>query len=241
MSTQQPSYEETVALVASLKDELNAIKVAAKKGTDTRDENDKLEASFKRAQEEHDEDKKEHEATTDDMEKVKEAFKKAEDETDMDKKKEAMKKALEMEEDYKSKHKGTHGKKARKAMPEDEKEAEEDEKKKEAKIASIVMRKVPIINKILEATKLIDPTNYGKVEKELTAATLEECEARLETIKPYIAATGLITQSPKPQGMPGMIPFQASSVVSDPNNIFEASIDDIDFSKVSTKSIMEMA
>lgn len=235
MSAQQPTYEATVALVAELQKELLAIKTAAKKGTDDHDEDDKLEASFRKATDEMNKEKKDHQATTDDIEKVKDAFKKAEDETDKDKKKEAMKKALEMEEDYKKSKKARKGEDA-------PKENVDKEKEHEAKIASIVMKKIPIMNKILEATKLIDPANYGKVEKELTAATLQECEVRLATIQPYIAATGLAHKTAEPQAMPGMIPFQASSAVGEnPANIFEAGVDEIDFSKISTKAIMEMA
>jgi hypothetical protein len=233
MSAQIPTYEATVALVAELQKELLVIKTAAKKGTDDKDVDDKLEANFRKATDDLKKEKKDHQATTDDLEKIKDAFKKAEDETDKDKKDEAMKKALEMDEDYKK------SKKARKG--ENEPNPTTEKKDLEAKVAATILEKIPIMNKILEATKLIDPTNFGKVEKELTAATLDECKTRLATIQPYIASIGLGTSTPSPQGMPGMIPFQASAAVENPANIFEAGVDEIDFSKISTKAIMEMA
>ena len=97
------------------------------------------------------------------------------------------------------------------------------------------------MNKILEATKVIDPRNLAKVEKELTAATLEEVEARWNTIQPFVAATGL--EGRTTQGaIPQIVPFQASQAVQgdNPTDIFTASIDDIDFSKVPTSKILEM-
>lgn len=231
MSAQQPTYEETVAKQAALEKEIIGLKtlLASKKGSEDEDD-EKLEASFKKAQSEMDKEKKDHEATMDEHEKVKDAFKKAEEETDKDKKHEAMKKALEMEEDYQ---------KSKKGKTAEEKPTENVDKDKDAKIASIVMKKIPIMQKILEATKQIDPTNYEKVEKELTAATLEECEAKLASIEPYMAAIGLGTITPQP-GMTTMVPFQASAAVQSSDNVFEGGIDEIDFSKVSTKTIMEM-
>lgn len=228
----QPTYEESLAKIASMESKLNVL-IAAKKGTDDNDEDDKeLEASFKKAQSEMKDEDKEKSAETDNLNKVKDAFKKAQDETDDDKKKEAMKKALEMDEDYKSKK----GKKA-----ETEEEPKTEKKDMEAKVAATIMKKIPIMQKILEATKIIDPANLAKVEKELTAATLTEVEAKYAAIKPYIAAVGLESTQTSSIGMPAMVPFQASTALqSDPENIFEAGVDDIDFSKVKTSDIMGM-
>ena len=233
-----PTYEALVASVADMKKELDVYKVkfASYTATDDKDNDDKLDASFLKAQNEVEKEKKDMEATTDEMEKVKDAFKKAEDETDPEKKKESMKKAMEMKDE--------HDKKAQKYKKAEEVPTENVDKTKEheAKIAAIVMKKIPLMNKILEATKIIDPTNLAKVEKELTAATLDEVQDRWNTIQPFIAATGLTARTASVNGMPGMVPFQAGLVTGqeNPTDIFSASADEVDFSKVSTEDILGM-
>jgi len=232
MSTQTPTYEETVAKIAALEKSNLELKTlfASKKGTDDKDEDDKkTEASFKQAMEEVDKDEKEKSAS---YSALKAAFKKAEDESDPEKKKEAMKKAMDMKEE--------HDKKAKKAEDEP-KENIDKQKEKEAKIASVVMKKIPLMQKILEATKIMEPDNYAKVEKQLEAATLEEVQQRYDTIAPYLASVGIGSPSPTAQGQMGMIPFQANAVTNTtPDTLFEASVDQIDFSKVKTSDIMGM-
>jgi hypothetical protein len=233
----QPTYEDSLKKIASLEQQVTQMSqlVAAKKDTDE-EEDKEMEAKYKKAQTEMDDEDKKHDAAMDEMHKIKEAFKRAEDETDPEKKKEAMKKAIDKKEDYDVKH----SKKAQRTEP-----APIDEKKDkdmEAKVANTIMKKVPLINKILEATKMIDPQNYSKVEKELTAATLEEVEAKYAFIAPYMAATGMSnsTQTPSPQRT--MIPFQAGVALNDnnPTDIHSASVDSIDFGKVKTSEIMGM-
>jgi len=233
MSTQSPTYEETVTKVANLEKLLLESQTHAAAKYKGKEHDDKeMEASFKKAQEEMKDKDKEHQATHDDMEKVKDAFKKAEDESDPEKKKEAMKKAMEMKDD--------HDKKAKKAedMP---KENVDKQPQHEAAIAAIVMKKIPLMQKILEATKIMDSSNYDKVEKQLEAATLDEVQEKYDSIAPYIAAIGLGTKSPAQQGERMMVPFAASSVLTDKStDIFSANSTNIDFSKVSTEAIMEM-
>ena len=239
MSTAKLTFDEALTKIANLEKSLTEIQThdAAKyKGKE--DEDKEMEASFKKAKAEMKDEEKEHMATNDDMEKVKDAFKKAEDESDPEKKKEAMKKAMEMKDDHDKKHE---------AMDEPHKKDHDamdmkDDKKHEAKIASIVMKKIPLMQKILEATKIMDISNYDKIEKQLEGATLEEVQKQYDTLAPYMAVIGAGQNSSVPAGQMGMIPFQASSVVNSDNltDIYSASVDQIDFSKVSTKQILEM-
>ncbi len=231
MSTQAPSYDETVAKLANVSKELIEMKnLTASKTAEKDDTDKKLDASFKNAMEEMDKKDKEHSAMHDDHEKVKDAFKKAESESDPDKKKEAMKKAMDMKDE--------HDKKAKKAE-DTPKENVDKQPQREAAIASIVMKKLPLMQKILEATKIMDFSNYSKVEKQLEAATLKEVEQQYATIQPYIAAIGLGTK-PTGSAQMGMLPFQASSAIADKSDIFSADSTNVDFSKVSTEAIMEM-
>ena len=78
----------------------------------------------------------------------------------------------------------------------------------------------------------------------MKTASLEEVEAHLATIQPFIAALGVGTITPTingPASMPGMVPFQAGAVgVGSSTDIKTASIDDIDFYKVKTSDIKGM-
>lgn len=229
------TFDEALTKIADLEKSLTEIKTheAAKYKGDEKEDKE-MEASFKKAQDEMKDEEKEHMATNDDMEKVKDAFKKADDESDPEKKKEAMKKAMEMKDD--------HDKKMAKKGEEVPKENVDKQKEHEAKIASIVMKKIPLMQKILEATKIMDSANYSKVEKQLEGATLEDVQKQYDTLAPYMAVIGTGTKSSVSAGQMGMVPFQASSVVNsdNPTDIFSASVDEIDFTKVSTKQIMEM-
>ena len=96
------------------------------------------------------------------------------------------------------------------------------------------------MNKILEATKIMNPSNYEKHEKQLMLASLKEVEDEWEKLEPYLAVIGVAKSTPAPKNR-GWIPFQAGVATQpDPDNIREASVDDIDFSKVSTKDILGM-
>jgi len=229
----QPTYEELTASVNDMKTQLAGYKTqldtftATKKADD--DDDKKQEASFKKAMKDMDEHTKD---ATEDMDKVKDVFKRANDEDDPEKKKEAMKKAIHDKDDYMNK------KSAKKAQDEP---APKDDKEKDAKIAHLEDKhKIPIMQKILQATKIIDPSNYDKVEKELTAATLEQVECKYASLAPYIASVGLSDQSTIPEGTMGMIPFQASAATGEQGNstnVFEGSVETIDFSKVKTSDI----
>lgn len=233
MSTQQIPYEEALTKIASLETQIKDFTATKKGAEDKTKEHDKeMEANFKRAETEMKKDDKEHNATNDNMEKVKDAFKKANDESDPEKKKEAMKKAMEMKDDHDQKH-------AKKAE-EKPKEDIDDQPQREAAITEIVMKKIPLMTKILEATKIMNPSNYEKHEKQLMTASLAEVEDEYNKLAPYLGAVGLGKEIHTPKGM-GMIPFQASAATQpDSTNIFEGSVDSIDFSKVSTKQILEM-
>lgn len=231
MSAQVPSYEDAVAKIAALEKDLTELKThqASKKGAED-DEDKKQEASFKKAMEEVEKKDKEHSATHDEHEKVKDAFKKAQDESDPEKKKEAMKRAMDMKDE--------HDKKARKGEEKPEENVDK-QKEHEAKIASIVMKKIPLMQKILEATKIMDASNYDKVAKQLEAATLEQVQEKYDTIAPYLAAVGVGSKATAGQAQQGMIPFQASGAINT-DDIFEADVDSIDFSKVPTDKLMGM-
>jgi flagellar biosynthesis GTPase FlhF len=241
MPGQQPTYEDLVASVNTMKTDMAdyKVKLASYKAMDD-DEHDKTEAAFKQAKRAMDDDDKEHNAQNDEHEKVKDAFKKAQDETDPDKKHEAMKKAMDMKEEH---DKGA--KKGKRAQEEEhkDKEAMHDDKEKDAKIANLENKwRDPIVQKILIATKQIDPTNYSRIEKELKTASLAEVESKYSQLKPYLAAIGLEQPTATP-GTTTMIPFQAASALDqtgNPTDIMTASVDDIDFSKISTKAILEM-
>lgn len=230
MST-QPTYEDLVTqvngmkvLLAEVKDELKDKKEA------TDDEDKKVEAAFKQAKRAMKDDEKEHKAAEDDKEKVKDAFKIAEDETDPEKKKDAMKKAMDEKDDYDKKH-------AKKA--EDEPKTEKKDPERDAKIATLEDKyKEPIIQKILQATTIVDPANVDMRLKQLNAASLSTVEEEWNKIKPFVANIIPETASVTSQGM---IPFQAS-ITSDINegDIFSASADTVDFSKMSTEKILEM-
>lgn len=228
----QITYEQALAKIANLEKDITVIKEASKKANDDKDEDDKkLDASFKQAMKAVDDEEKEKSAS---YSALRAAFKKAEDESDPEKKKEAMRKAMDMKEE--------HDKKARKAE-EEPKENVDKEKEKEAKIAATIMKKIPLMQKILEATKIMDSANYDKVSKQLEAATLEEVQERYNNIAPYLAAIGVGNTQSAPATM-GMIPFAASTAISqESTNIFEAGVEDldsIDFSKVKTSDIMGM-
>jgi len=233
----QPTYEELTASVNNMKKEMADYKTqlttfSATTKTAEEEDNDKKEKSaFKKAMKEMDEHNKN---ATHDMDEVKDAFKRAADEDDPEKKKEAMKKAIEEKEDYMNK-------KSKKAESES---APKDDKEKDAKIASLEDKfKLPLMQKILTATKIMDESTLDSVQKELTAATLQEVEKRYATLAPYMAAVGLGDNSTSPvsntatSGTMGFIPFQASAVTTTTSNVFEGSIETIDFTKVSTKDI----
>ncbi len=241
MSSQQPTYEELAKHVNDMKLQLAEHKtqlesfVAAKyKGEDKDKEHKEMEASFLKAQSDMENEDKDHKATHDDMEKVKDAFKKAKDEDDPEKKHEAMKKATDMMEEHKKDHKTS------KKGEEDDNEHKDE--KKDAKIAGLEDKfSTPLKLQILEATKAFDPTNFEKVANKMKTASLQEVEAHLETIRPFIAALGVgSTGTINHPIQPTMIPFQAGAVTGTSTDIKSASINDIDFSKVSTKDIMEM-
>ena len=233
MSTQQIPYEDALKKIAALETQIKDF-TATKHGEDdvTKQKDKEQEAAFKKAQSEMKNEDKDHKATNDEHEKVKDAFKQAQDETDPEKKKEAMKKAMEMKDEH-------DDKKAKKAE-DTPKENVDKQPQKEAAITEIVMKKIPLMNKILEATKIMNPTNYEKHEQQLMVASLAEVQDEYAKLAPYLGAVGLAQSKVAPTGI-GMIPFQAGAATqSDTTNIFEGSVESIDFSKVTTKQILEM-
>lgn len=232
----QPTYEELAKHVSDMQVQLADNKtqltsfIATKKAEDEMKNNpDDLKAPFKKAMKDMDEHTK---TSTEEMEKVKDAFKRANDETDPEKKKEAMKKAIDEKDDY-----------DHKTSKKGETESESKDEKKDAKIATLENKfSEPLKLQILEATKAFDPTNFEKVELKMKSASLEEVEAHLATIQPFIAALGVGTSAPAAPTIPNMVPFQASSVIGNSAKLdFKtASVDQVDWSKVSTKEIMEM-
>lgn len=232
-ANEPPTYEQLVANVKGMqgqmtdyKKQLSTFSASTKKAMDEKD--DKLDASFKVAMDDMDKKDKDHTAMHEENEKVKDAFKKANDEKDPEKKKEAMKKAMDMKDDHDEKT-------SKKAMDEPHK----DKKVNEAKIAETIMNKIPLIEKILIAEKMINPTKVEETRKILLASSMEEVQAKYNLLTPYIAALGLSGNIPTKQSFTG-IPFQASTITADatPDNLFEASVDDIDFDKVDTTKIL---
>lgn len=230
----QPTYEEMVTKVASLTKLIDDIPNHYVAKTATNDEEDKKnEASFKKAMKDMDEHTKE---SMTDMDKVKDAFKLANDETDPEKKKDAMKKAIHEKEDYDQK---TSKKGSKQGMDEPNPKTE----KKDAKVAALEDKfKLPIMNKILEATSIIAPTTLEARRKELTAATLEQVEKEYNRMEPFVAALGLSAKTVTGVVPTTMVPFQASIALEPSNStdVKTASIDDIDFSKVKTSDIEGM-
>lgn len=235
MSAVEPTYEQLVANVKDMQGQMTDYKkqlstFAASKTAMDDDKDHKTEASFKQAMEDMDKKDKDHTAMHEENEKVKDAFKKAMDEKDPEKKKDAMKKAMDMKDDHDEKT-------SKKAMDEPHK----DKKVNEAKIAETIMNKIPLIEKILIAEKMINPTKVEETRKILLASSMEEIQAKHNLLTPYIAALGLSGNIPTKQSFTG-IPFQASTITTDvtPDNLFEASVDDIDFDNVKTSKIMEL-
>lgn len=221
MLTEQ-SFEELTASVKTAVDEIAALKVlVAKKGQDE-DKDDQMEA-FLKAQDDMDKEHKEATSDVDEIEKVKEAFKKAQNEDDEDKKMEAMKKAQEMKDEHDEKM----AKKAKKGQDDDD-EPNPTHTVEGTKIAALEKEiALPTINKILEATKAIDPSNLAKIEKKLKTASLIDIKQMWNERAPYVAALGLENVATPTQTF---IPFQAG-IIGDDNP-------ETDFAKMDSEKLL---
>jgi hypothetical protein len=127
----------------------------------------------------------------------------------------------------------------RKAMDDDTnpKEATDEEKEKEAQIASIIDdKKQDYIKQILTANKLINPQGLKAVEERVKSASISDLKKELEIVKPFIATT---TTETKPESFVG---YYANITPQDTDNeTLTASSPDSEFNKFTTKELLEMS
>ena len=224
----------------SLGKELHDIKVLVAAKADNEETPDEKKARVA----EEEKDMKEHEAKVA-MEDKKEdekmeakratrdaAIKRAMEEPDTEKKDAAIKKAME---DYDHEKKEAFGK------PDDKHEAMDDEHKKEheAQIASIINdKKNSLINQILTANRIINPTDVKSIEARLKTASITDIEKEWKIVKPFVAGTESTPSTVPPEKF---IPFYANITPADVDaSQLNASSPDSEFSKLSTKELLEM-
>jgi hypothetical protein len=181
-----------------------------------------------------------HEEEDKDKEGKKAAMKKAEEEKQEEEKKEAKKTAAlkkAMDEDDPDKRDAA----IRKAMDEDEedkkegKKASDEDKEKDAQIASIInSKKNEFITKILQANTIVNPTKLKEIDARLQKASIAEVEKEWNTLAPFVASAP--TQQPTQQKF---VPFYANIDQVDESQL-NANSPDSDFSKLSTKDLLEM-
>ena len=188
------------------------------------DEKKKLEA--KKAQEE----KKEEEKKEAKKAKYNSAIKKAMDEDDHDKKDAAIRKAQDEYDD--KEHKAEHDKNM------DKHDANDEEKEKNAQIASIINdKKNSLIAQTLTANRLINPTGLQEVEARLKKASITKIQEEYNIVKPFISGveTTTVTSS---QQIP--IPYFANVTPADIDaSTLTANSPDSDFAKLKTKDLLE--
>lgn len=155
------------------------------------------------------------------------AIKKAMEEPDTEKRDAAIKKA---EEDYKNDTKEGFGKP-------DEHKATDEEKEKEAQIASIIdEKKNTMIKQILSANTIINPNGLKDVQARLKTASITKVEQEWNIIKPFIA--GVETTTPAKQEP--VIPYFANITPTDVDaNQLSASSPASEFNKISTKDLLD--
>lgn len=177
------------------------------------------------------------------------AAKKAEDEKKEDEKKEAKKASLNAAIKAAAEEEDPEKKAAilKAAMEDDDKKeafgkpkhAESDEdKEKSAQIAAIIKeKKDSLISQILSANRIFNPTGVAEVEARLKTASITDIQKEHDMIKPFIA--GIPTQTTATQQP--FVPFYANITPADVDkNQLTASSPDSEFSKLSTKELMEM-
>lgn len=207
--------------------DLKTVAAAIKVGQEE-DEHKKMEA--KKAEDE----KKEEEKMEAKKAKYNSAIKAAMEEDDHDKKEAMVKRA--MDELHDKEHKGEH-----EPAPKDEKTAQEKEndKEKDAQIASIINdKKNEFIAKILTANSIMNPTAVKEVEARLKKAGISEVEKEWNILRPAFEGSTArpVTTQEK------FIPFYANITPADVDaNQLSASSPDSDFAKLSTKELLEVS
>jgi len=190
----------------------------------THDDKNHKEMEAKKAEDE----KKEEEKMEAKKAKYSAALKAAMDEDNHEKK---MAMVTAAEEEYNDKKHEAFGK------PDDEHKAEEEKKEHEAQIASIINdKKQSMINQILTANRIINPQGLAEIEARLKVASITDVQKEFDIVTPFIA--GVQTTAPLQQEK--IVPFFANITPSDIDaNQLSASSPDSDFTKLSTKDLLE--
>ena len=193
----------------SLAKDIKDVKVLVASFTAQHEDEDKKKLEAKKAQDDKQEEEKKEAKTA--------AMKKAMDEKDEDKRDAAMKKAMDMDD-------------------KEHKEATSDEdKEKEAQVASIIAdKKQEFIQKILTANSIANPNNLKEIETRLKSASINEVKKEWSILAPMFE--GAVKQQPTQQKF---VPFYANIDSIDDSQL-NASSPDSDFNKISTKDLLEM-
>jgi len=194
----------------------------------THNDKEHTEKEAKKAQEKKDEEEKMEAKKA----KYQSAIKAAMEENDHEKK-EAMVRAAQ-EELHDENKKEAFGK------PEDEKhEATDEEKEKDAQVASIIAeKKNSLIKQILTANRIIDPAHLKDVEARLKVASITDVEKEWNIVKPFVAGA---EQTPVTTTQQPFVPYFANVTPADiDTNQLNANSPDSDFNKLTTKELLEM-
>ena len=214
-------------LAASIKD-INVLVGSIKKGMDDNEHDKEHEKEAKKAQDE----KEEKEKMEAKKAKYSAALKLAMDEDDHDKKEAMIKQAQEdlHKEDHEANH-DNHDKNM------DKHEATEEEKEKDAQIASIINeKKKEIITKILTANSIMNPNALKEVEERLKKASITDVEKEWNILKP--AFEGSVAQPT--QNTQKFIGYYANVSPADIDaSTLTAASPDSEFTKLSTKELLE--
>jgi hypothetical protein len=178
-----------------------------------------------------------HEEEDKDKEGKKAAMKKAQEDKEEEEKKEAKKTAAlkkAMEEEDKDKRDAA----IRKAMDDDEPKdhkATDEEKEKEAQIASIITdKKKEFITKILQANSIVNPTKVKEIETRLKQASIPELQKELEIITPFVAGVTVPTQTQEK-----FIPYQANVTNDIDKDQLNANSPISEFANISTEELLK--
>jgi len=201
--------------------------VAGIKVGEEEDEKKKMEA--KKAEEE----KKEEEKKEAKKAKYNSAIKAAMEEDDHEKKEAMVKRAMDELHDKKE------GMMDKDHNDHKNHEATDEEKEKDAQIASIINdKKNSLIAQILTANRLINPTGLDTIEARLKKASIAEVQKEFDIVKPFIAGV----ETPTPTVQEKIIPFYANITPADiDSSQLTASSPDSDFTKLSTKELLEVS
>jgi len=218
----EPTLEQLFKTIEGLDTKLNTYMASGIKVGQEEDEKKKMEA--KKAEDE----KKEKDKMEAKKAKYDAAIKSAMDEKDHDKKMAAIKAAMD---EYDDKHEA-FGKPG-------EHKATDEEKEKEAQIASIINdKKTSLIKQILSANRIGNPNGLKEVEARLKTASITDIQKEFDTIMPFIANT---TNQNIPQTQEKFIPYFGSTTPADiDNSQLNANSPDSDFNKLTTKELMEL-